>query len=89
MPDLSLILVALLVVWPLFFGSVSLVCSTYTRFFGVLGVLGTLLLAVLVFTMTNQSWVLGGWFLPLGIGWRLDALEIGRASCRERVSVCV
>lgn len=77
MPDLSLILVALLVVWPLFFGSVSLVCSTYARFFGALGVLGTLLLALLVFTMTNQSWVLGGWFLPLGIGWRLDALARG------------
>ena len=63
-----------LVLWPLFCASLTLFLPNQARHLGLVGAIGTGLLAFWVFSWPVGDWVLGGWALPLGIGWRLDGI---------------
>lgn len=63
-----------LVLWPLLAATLALLHPAQARHWGLIGALGTALLGVAVMGFEPGSWTLGGWAVPLGIGWRLDQL---------------
>lgn len=63
-----------IVLWPLFAATLALFHPAQARHWGIIGALGTAALGIAVMGLETANWVLGGWALPLGIGWRLDQL---------------
>ncbi|MBE0493665.1 MAG: hypothetical protein IBX48_04920 [Thiomicrospira sp.] len=63
-----------LVLWPLLAATLGVLHQKHARHWGLVGALGTAVLGVAVMGLETSSWTLGGWALPLGIGWRLDQL---------------
>jgi formate hydrogenlyase subunit 3/multisubunit Na+/H+ antiporter MnhD subunit len=64
-----------LVLWPLVCASVLAIWPKSTKTVVLFAMVGTALLSIAVFSVPQGNWVLGGWAVPLGIGWRLDALS--------------
>jgi formate hydrogenlyase subunit 3/multisubunit Na+/H+ antiporter MnhD subunit len=66
---------ALLVVWPLLWGALTLVMpARMVAVAGGLAALGTAGLGLWAVTLSPQFMVLGNWSIPLGLGWRLDGV---------------